>query len=74
MNAHQEQPGPGESWVRRPKSALEQAVETHGPLEQPTEWVVHAACARPPQHSGVCTYRFADGMRWCFKCQLAWAE
>ena len=59
--------------LRRRKTPLELAMEAHGPVHQPAEWLVHPACADPPAHSGICTYRFADGTRWCFKCEVAWS-
>jgi hypothetical protein len=62
----------GSILMERPKSPLELAQDVHGQAQQTAEWVVHPACASPPAHSGVSTYRFTDGMRWCFKCQIAW--
>jgi hypothetical protein len=60
--------------LRRPKSPLELAVDVHGPVHQTADWLVHPFCANPPPHSGACTYRFADGMCWYFKCQVAWTS
>lgn len=62
----------GRVLLRRPKSPLELAMEIHGEARQVDEWQVHPACANPPVHSGVCTYRFADGLYWCFGCGAAW--
>ena len=62
----------GKILVRRPKSPLELAIDNYGPAQQTSDWLVHPACADPPAHSGVCTYRFPDGRYWCFKCQVAW--
>jgi hypothetical protein len=58
--------------MARDPSPLELAQEVHGPVRQTQDWCIHPACANPPVHSGVCTYRFEDGTRWCFKCEIAW--
>ncbi|MBO0686922.1 MAG: hypothetical protein J2P45_27555 [Candidatus Dormibacteraeota bacterium] len=58
--------------LRRQRTPLEVAMDLHGPVQQPPDWAVHPACARPPDHSGVCTLRFADGLYWCFNCEVAW--